>query len=393
MYNVQTLNKISEKGLQYLNPTTFAIADEMDNPDGIIVRSFEMKDMDLPESLLAIARAGAGTNNIPVNKCSEEGIVVFFAPGANANAVKELVLTSIFLSSRKVIEGIEWTKTLRGKTGVDKIVEKEKSQFAGPEIAGKTLGVIGLGAVGVRVVNAAIALGMTVIGYDPYLSIHAAWNLSGQAIKADSIESVVSQSDYVTIHMPLNDSTRGSINKEVFDKFKEGARLINLARGEIVDSEALKEALNSGKIAGYITDFPIDLIMDIDNENLIMIPHLGASTPESEENCAEMAAIEIRDYLEYGIIRNSVNFPDCTDPYTGGTRIGVLHKNVPGMLGTITNIMAKHGVNIENLANKNKGDWAYTLIDTASLNGKNEEVINEIKAIDCVVRARIVREK
>ncbi|MBR0105147.1 MAG: ACT domain-containing protein, partial [Firmicutes bacterium] len=206
-------------------------------------------------------------------------------------------------------------------------------------------------------------------------------------------ESVVSQSDYVTIHMPLNDSTRGSINKDVFDKFKEGARLINLARGEIVDSAALKEALDSGKIAGYITDFPIDSIMDIDNENLIMIPHLGASTPESEENCAEMAAIEIRDYLEYGIIRNSVNFPDCTDPYTGGTRIGVLHKNVPGMLGTITNIMAKHGVNIENLANKNKGDWAYTLIDTASLNGKNEEVINEIKAIDCVVRARIVREK
>ena len=393
MHNIQTLNKISEKGLQYLNPANFNVADEMSNPDGIIVRSFEMKGMEMPESLVAIARAGAGTNNIPVDKCSEEGIVVFFAPGANANAVKELVLTSILISSRRIIDGIEWTKSLKGKTGVDKIVEKEKSQFTGPEITGKTLGVIGLGAIGVRVANAALDLGMRVVGYDPYLSISAAWNLSSHAIKADSVEAVVAQSDYVTIHMPLNDSTRCSINKDVFDKFKDGARLINLARGEIVDPVALKEALDSGKIGGYITDFPIDAIMDIDNKNLIMIPHLGASTPESEENCAEMAAIEIRDYLEYGIIRNSVNFPDCTDPYTGGTRIGVLHKNLPGTVGNIANVMAKHGINIENLTNKSKGDWAYTLIDVLGLNGKNDAILSDLKSIECVVRVRLVREK
>ena len=292
MYNVLTLNSISEVGLNKLNPKKFVVGNDIVNPDGIILRSYDMHEMELPEALVAVARAGAGTNNIPIDKCSEKGIVVFNTPGANANAVKELVLTGIFLSSRKIVEGIEWAKSLKDKDNVDKLVEKGKGQFTGPEIKGKKLGVIGLGAIGVLVANAAVNLGMEVYGYDPFLSVDAAWSLSSEVKRAGTKEELVSECDYITIHVPLNDSTRGMYNKELFDITKKGARLLNFARGGLVNTADLKEAIENGIITEYITDFPDADVIALDN--VICIPHLGASTPESEENCAEMAALELK---------------------------------------------------------------------------------------------------
>ena len=334
MYNVLTLNSISEVGLNKLNPKKFVVGNDIVNPDGIILRSYDMHEMELPEALVAVARAGAGTNNIPIDKCSEKGIVVFNTPGANANAVKELVLTGIFLSSRKIVEGIEWAKSLKDKDNVDKLVEKGKGQFTGPEIKGKKLGVIGLGAIGVLVANAAVNLGMEVYGYDPFLSVDAAWSLSSEVKRAGTKEELVSECDYITIHVPLNDSTRGMYNKELFDITKKGARLLNFARGGLVNTADLKEAIENGIITEYITDFPDADVIALDN--VICIPHLGASTPESEENCAEMAAIELKQYIEYGNIKNSVNFPACSIPYTGKARIAVLHENIKGMVGAIS---------------------------------------------------------
>ena len=390
MYNVLTLNSISEVGLSKLNPKKYIIGDNIKDPEGIILRSYDMHEMELPDSLAAVARAGAGTNNIPIDKCSEKGIVVFNTPGANANAVKELVLTGIFLSSRKIVEGIEWAKELKGKDNVDKLVEKGKGQFTGPEIMGKKLGVIGLGAIGVLVANAAISLGMEVYGYDPFLSVDSAWSLSSKVKRAGTREELVAACDYITIHVPLNDSTRGMYNKDLFDITKPGARLLNFARGGLVDTAALKEALEKGTITEYITDFPDAEVINLDH--VICIPHLGASTPESEENCAEMAAMELKQYLEYGNIKNSVNFPSCSIPYTGKARLAILHRNVKGMVGAVANAISDEGLNIDNMVNNNKGEYAYTLIDVDTFNGKGQEIADRLSKVDGIVKVRIVKE-
>ena len=390
MYNVLTLNSISEVGLSKLNPKKYIIGDDIKDPEGIILRSYDMHEMELPDSLAAVARAGAGTNNIPIDKCSEKGIVVFNTPGANANAVKELVLTGIFLSSRKIVEGIEWAKELKGKDNVDKLVEKGKGQFTGPEIMGKKLGVIGLGAIGVLVANAAISLGMEVYGYDPFLSVDSAWSLSSKVKRAATREELVAACDYITIHVPLNDSTRGMYNKDLFDITKPGARLLNFARGGLVDTAALKEALEKGTITEYITDFPDAEVINLDH--VICIPHLGASTPESEENCAEMAAMELKQYLEYGNIKNSVNFPSCSIPYTGKARLAILHRNVKGMVGAVANAISDEGLNIDNMVNNNKGEYAYTLIDVDTFNGKGQEIADRLSKVDGIVKVRIVKE-
>ena len=390
MYNVLTLNSISEVGLSKLNPKKYIIGDDIKDPEGIILRSYDMHEMELPDSLAAVARAGAGTNNIPIDKCSEKGIVVFNTPGANANAVKELVLTGIFLSSRKIVEGIEWAKELKGKDNVDKLVEKGKGQFTGPEIMGKKLGVIGLGAIGVLVANAAISLGMEVYGYDPFLSVDSAWSLSSKVKRAGTREELVAACDYITIHVPLNDSTRGMYNKDLFDITKPGARLLNFARGGLGDTAALKEALEKGSITEYITDLPDAEVINLDH--VICIPHLGASTPESEENCAEMAAMELKQYLEYGNIKNSVNFPSCSIPYTGKARLAILHRNVKGMVGAVANAISDEGLNIDNMVNNNKGEYAYTLIDVDTFNGKGQEIADRLSKVDGIVKVRIVKE-
>ncbi|MDR4022564.1 MAG: 3-phosphoglycerate dehydrogenase family protein [Eubacteriales bacterium] len=389
MYNVLTLNSISEVGLNKLNPKKYVIGNEIADPDGIILRSYDMHQMELPETLAAVARAGAGTNNIPIDKCSEKGIVVFNTPGANANAVKELVLTGIFLSSRKIVAGIEWAKELKGKENVDKLVEKGKGQFTGPEIMGKKLGVIGLGAIGVLVANAAISLGMEVYGYDPFLSVDAAWSLSSKVKRAGTREELVAECDYITIHVPLNDNTRGMYNKELFEITKPGARLLNFARGGIVDTAALKEAIDKGIITEYITDFPDAEVIEFDN--VICIPHLGASTPESEENCAEMAALELKQYLEYGNIKNSVNFPACSIPYTGKARLAILHRNIKGMVGAVANAISDEGLNIDNMVNNNKGEYAYTLIDLDTFDGKQDDIAAKLAKVEGILKVRIVK--
>ncbi len=389
MYNIRTLNNISQKGLKKFPENEFKISDQMENPDGILLRSFDMHQMEIPESVKCIGRAGAGTNNIPVDECSKRGIVVFNTPGGNANAVKELVITGLLLTSRKIPQGIEWVKTLKNCEGsIGKATEAGKKQFVGPEIQGKTLGVIGLGAIGVLVANVAYKLGMDVIGYDPYLSIDAAWNLSSHVHKATSIEELVSKSDYITIHVPLTDETKHTFNKELFTKVKKGARLLNYARGELVETEAVIEALSNGTLSAYATDFPTKELVGLDN--VITTPHIGASTPESEDNCAEMASSEIINFLKYGIIKNSVNFPNCDIPYTGKTRISIANKNVPNMIGSISAVFAKENLNIDNMINKSKGMWAYTLIDTDNIDGKAENIIEKLKKIDGVVSARIV---
>ena len=391
MYNILTLNAISPKGLDKLPGENFAVSGDIANPDGIIVRSADMHEYNFPDSLLCVARAGAGTNNIPLDKCAEKGIVVFNTPGANANAVKELVIAALLLASRKIVEASEWTKTLKGQPDMDKLVESGKKKFAGPEITGKKLGVLGLGAIGVLVANAALALGMEVIGYDPYLSVQSAWHISGQVELAKSIEEVVSQSDYVTIHTPLNDSTKGMVNAELLKKFKNGARLINIARGGLVDPVAVAEALDNGILAKYVADFAAEELLG--KENVIILPHLGASTPESEENCAVMAAQELKEYIEYGNIKNSVNFPNCEAHYTGKARVTIAHRNIPNMVGSITAIFAKENLNIDNMINKSRGDWAYTIIDFDSLGDKHDSLLNELKGLKGVVKPRIVRER
>ena len=386
MYQIQTLNKISKKGLARLGDN-YNCADEIANPDGIILRSFKMHDMELPDSLRAVARAGAGVNNIPIDKCTDKGIVVFNTPGANANAVKELVLAGLFLASRKIVQGIEWAKTLKGQgDAVSGLVEKGKSNFVGPEIEGKTLGVVGLGAIGVKVANAAHHLGMDVIGYDPYLSVDAAWHLTRFAHKANSLQEVLEKADYITIHVPATASTKGMFNSEAFASMKNGARLLNFSRDALVDETDVIEALESGKLACYITDFATDALLD--RENVVCMPHLGASTPESEENCAVMAADEIKDFLENGNIKNSVNFPNCDMGKAEGKRITVLHKNVPNMLKQLTDTLASKNVNIDHMLNKSKGDNAYTMIDIAG--NIEAAVLADMEAIDGVIKVTLL---
>ena len=387
MFDILTLNKIAACGLEQLDSTKYAITDDATkDADGIILRSFAMHDMEFPKSLKAVARAGAGTNNIPIDKCSEKGIVVFNTPGANANAVKELVLAGLFLASRDVVGGINWASTLTGDD-VAKQVEKGKSNFAGSEVQGKTLGVIGLGAIGVLVANAARHFGMTVIGYDPYLSVDAAWKLSHHIKKAKSVDEVYAEADYITIHVPLTDDTKRSINKDTIAKMKDGVKILNFARGELVDNDAIKAALASGKVSSYVVDFPC---ADVLNEKgIIAIPHLGASTAESEDNCAVMAAQEIANYLETGDILNSVNFPNCSLPMSGKGRVCILHKNVPTMLTQFTTVFADTKHNIADLINKSKKDLAYTIINSDDI--VTDEIVDKLNAIDGVLRVRVIK--
>lgn len=381
MFTVHTLNKISNKGLDKLGDQ-YQVSDSMENADAILVRSAKMHDITLPESVLAIARAGAGVNNIPVDAYAQKGIVVFNTPGANANAVKELVLCGLLLASRKVVDGINWSMTLT--EDVAKAVEKGKGAFAGQEILGKKLGVIGLGAIGVLVANAAQALGMEVIGYDPYISIDAAWGLSRHIKHATTLDEVYKEADYITVHVPLLDSTKHMLNKEAFDKMKDGVRILNFARDTLVENNDIKAAIAEGKVATYVTDFPVEDVIGCDK--IITIPHLGASTEESEENCAMMAVKEIKDYLEKGEIVHSVNYPECQMPWNSNGRIAIAHKNMPAILGKITAVIADAGMNIEDMTNRSKGDYAYTLIDIA---GKaDEKLLSAIEAIENIIKVR-----
>lgn len=384
MFNILTLNKIAKCGLDQLNDNYKITDDANVDADGIILRSFKMHDMELPESLKAVARAGAGTNNIPIDKCSEKGIVVFNTPGANANAVKELVIAGMLLASRDVIGGVAWANTLTGDD-VDKQVEKGKSNFAGCEIKGKTLGIIGLGAIGILVANAAYALGMEVIGYDPYLSVDSALKLSRHVKKANSPEEVYAAADYITIHVPLMDSTRNTINAETIAQMKDGVIILNFARGGLVNNADIKKALADGKVAKYVVDFADS--ETVNQPGIINIPHLGASTAESEDNCAVMAAQELADYLENGNILNSVNFPNCSLPEDNIGRIAIAHKNIPNVIAKFTEALSS--VNISDMINKSKGELAYTIINTD--HAIPAEAIEKLNQIDAVIKVRVIK--
>jgi D-3-phosphoglycerate dehydrogenase / 2-oxoglutarate reductase len=387
MFKVQTLNKISTAGLELFPRDKYEIASEIVKPDAIVLRSFDMHEMVLPESLKAVSRAGAGVNNIPIDKCSQSGIVVMNTPGANADSVKEITLAALFISSRKIVQGINWARTLIGKGDeVPKLIEKGKSNFEGPEIKGKKLGVIGLGAIGVKVANDAISLGMEVFGYDPIISVEAAWELSRNVKRSLSLDSLLSKCDYVTLHVPLNDKTKGIINKDKFAIMKKGAKLINFARGGLVNNEDLKAAIAEGVVSCYVTDFPDEDLLSMDS--VIPIPHLGASTPEAEDNCAKMAVNQIKNFLEYGNIKNSVNFPDCEMEPTGRRRITVANSNVPNMVGQITTLLAAEKINIADMINKSKRDYAYNIIDVdGEIHGS---ISDKLKAVTGVVMVRVI---
>ena len=387
MFTIKTLNNIAEIGIKKLIKQDMTIDNNEKNPDAIIVRSYDMREMELNSNLLAVARAGAGTNNIPVDRCTSMGVPVFNTPGANANAVKELVIAGLLASSRRIIAGANWTQSLKGCEDVEKAVEAGKKQFTGPEIAGKKLGIIGLGAIGVKVANAALELGMEVIGYDPFLTIESAWHLSSSVKHAETLEELVGQCDYISLHIPLNAHTKNTFNKDLFAVTKPGLRLLNFARGGLVDIDALKDAIANGIVTRYIVDFPSDEVLGIDH--VIVTPHLGASTPESEENCAVMAAEELKGYLRYGNIRNSVNFPDCYVHYSGKPRITVCHKNVVNMIGQLGAVFTKYSINIDNMVNKSKGDLAYNIIVCDNFNGMEEDLIADLYKINSVIRVRV----
>jgi len=388
MFTIKMLNNISEKGLNLLPEDNYIITNDCSNPDAIIVRSANMLDMEFPDNLKAIARAGAGVNNIPIDKCTERGIVVFNTPGANANGVKELVIASLFLSSRKIYQGINWVKSLKGLSDdeIAAAVEKEKCRFEGPEVKGKRIGVIGLGAIGVAVANDAVSLGMEVMGYDPFISINSAWGLSRHVIRATNLDNLLATCDYITIHTPLNNKTRGMLNKDKFDIMKKGVRILNFARGELVVVKDLLEAIEKDTVACYITDFPESSL--IDNEKVITIPHLGASTIESEDNCAIMAVEQLRNFLEKGIIKNSVNFPECELEYQGHTRITTVHTNKPNMVGQVTTVIAQNKINIDNMLTHHRETIGYNIIDIEGEVGN--EVIESIRKIDGVKRVRVI---
>lgn len=384
MFNILTLNKISNVGTSRLGEN-YTYGDEVKNPDAVLVRSAAMHDMEFESNLLAIARAGAGTNNIPKDKCSEQGIVVFNTPGANANAVKELIVAAMLLSSRKITEGIEWAKTLKGNgDAVGKMVEKGKSQFVGPEINGKTLGVVGLGAIGILVANCAVSLGMNVIGYDPFMSVTNALKLDPAVKLMKNNEEVMTNCDYLTIHVPLTDDTKNLVNEDVIAKMKDGVRIMNFSRDGLVNAEALLAGIKSGKVAKYVTDFATDDILG--EENVICMPHLGASTPESEENCAVMACDQVKEYLENGNIVNSVNYPaiSLARSSEGDTRFCVMHKNVPELL---KKVLTEISGNVENMLSKSRGDYAYTIIDVA---GADKADADKIASVDGVIRVRAI---
>lgn len=387
MYQIQTLNKISHIGLDVLGDD-YTIGNEVANPDAILVRSAAMHEMELPATLKAIARAGAGVNNIPIDRCTEQGIVVFNTPGANANAVKELVIAGLLISSRKVVQGMEWVQNLKGKGDeVAKLVEKGKSQFAGPEIKGKKLGVIGLGAIGVRIANAATSLGLEVYGYDPYLSVDAAWGLYNSVHHSKSLNEIFSDCDYITLHVPLTPDTKHLINADAIGMMKKDVRILNFARGGLVNDDAIIDALNEGRVAAYVTDFPNDNLLGV--PGVLAIPHLGASTPESEDNCAYMAARQVKDFLENGNIVNSVNLPSVDMPRATDTRVCVIHRNVQKMLSTITDAVSSLNINIENMQSKSKKDYAYTILDVAG--GSYDGVAEAISALGDVIKAWVIK--
>ncbi len=390
MFKIQTLNKIDQEGLSLFPLNNYEIASELPNPDAIVLRSFKMHDMDLPASLKAVARAGAGVNNIPIEKCTEKGVVVFNTPGANANGVKELVIAGLLLASRDIVNSVIWAKSLIGQGDqVPALIEEGKNNFAGQEIKGKTLAVIGLGAIGVLVANAAHALGMKVVGYDPYMSVKHALALSREVNWVEGIQPLLSQADYVTLNIPLTPDTKGYINKEKFNMMKNGVRIMNFARGGLVETESLKQAIASGKVAKYVTDFPDEEMLK--TEKVITIPHLGASTKESETNCAIMAVEQVKDFLENGNIKNSVNFPEASMERNGGSRILIANKNIPNMVSQISTVLAAEGINIDNMINKKHQDIAYNIIDVAQT-GIEESVKSKLKAIEGVFMVRFIHD-
>ncbi|MBO5316253.1 MAG: phosphoglycerate dehydrogenase [Clostridia bacterium] len=386
MKKIKLMNKIAAVGTNVFDKNVYEVSENAEAPDAMMVRSANLHEMEFNPELLAIARAGAGVNNIPTEECAKRGIVVFNTPGANANGVKELAVAALMLASRDVVGGIEWVKANAEDANISKTVEKEKSKFAGCEILGKTLGVIGLGAIGGMVANAAKNLGMKVVGCDPYLTVNAAWSLSSSVHHAQSYDEIYAVADYITLHVPATSTTKGMINKETIAKMKDGVRIINLARAELVNAEDIKEALESGKVAAYVTDFPTPETVGL--KNTVNIPHLGASTAESEDNCAVMAAQELSEFLATGNIRNSVNYPAVSIPHTGAARICIAHKNIPNMLSQITVIVSGAGINIENFSNGSKGDFAYTIVEIGV--EVPAAVVTALEAIDGIIKVRVI---
>ena len=387
MAKIKLMNKIASVGTDILDAAGYEVGENVEKAEGIMVRSASLHEMEFDSELLAIARAGAGVNNIPIDVCSGKGIAVFNTPGANANAVKELTIAALLLASRKINDGIEWSKTLKGEADAAKMVEKGKSKFAGPEILGKKLGVIGLGAIGVMVANAAKKLGMEVYGYDPYISVKAAWGLSRGVKKAETLKEIYENCDYITLHVALTPSTKDYINADALAQMKDGVRIINISRGEIVNNEAIKAALESGKVACYVNDFAN--VETLELPNTICMPHLGASTPESENNCAVMAAKELRDYIESGIIKNSVNLPDFEDAKNCAVRICVIHENIPSMLSVLSTAMAEAHINIEHMTSKSKKDIAYTVLDVES--ELSDDIVASLRDVAGIIRVRVIR--
>ena len=387
MFRIRTMNKISPLGLELFPRDKYEVASEIPQPDAILVRSADLHSVEIPGSVLAIARAGAGVNNIPVHQCSDQGVVVFNTPGGNANAVKELALAALLIASRDIVGGINWAASITDRADeVPDLVEKEKSKFEGPELRGKTLGVVGLGAIGVMVANDAVALGMDVIGYDPYISVDAAWNLSREVVRADTLEGLLAKADYVTLHIPLADTTKGLLDAEKFRFMKKGARIINLARGGLVNEADIINALNSEKLAGYITDFPSAELLAC--KRAICVPHLGASTPEAEDNCAVMAVKQLMDFLETGGVRNSVNFPRCKLDQRAPYRLLVANRNIPNMVGQITTILAAANINITDLINHHRDEFAYNIIDTEQQIPPSAQ--EQLRQVEGIIRVRLV---
>ncbi|HEY8444418.1 MAG TPA: 3-phosphoglycerate dehydrogenase family protein [Clostridia bacterium] len=386
MYSILKLNEISPLANKYFD-SRFNFTKECADPEGIILRSYDLHNYELNKSLLAIARAGAGVNNIPVDKCTKAGIVVFNTPGANANAVKELVICALFLASRKIVEGINWVQSLKGTENVAAAVEKGKKAFVGPEIYGKKLGVIGLGAIGALVANAAVELGMTVIGYDPYITVENAWHISSHVIRENDINNLFAQADYITLHVPLNASTKQMLDEEAFSKMKKSVAIINCSRAELVNNAALIDAINKGIVSRYVTDFPTDDLLGIDN--IITIPHLGASTPEAEDNCAVMAAKQLAEYLINGNIVNSVNFPDTTLARTAKCRLTVIHKNEQSLLSQITESISSYHINIATMVSQSQGEYAYTILELDE--DVPGDVLNKLNKIEGVIRHRVIK--